>query len=97
MYSCTAVARVALWNLLEVQKNDKNITTRVLWCLSTQQIPLDYLKDDLPKLISKVGEVLISRESISVAVDQEGLNVLKRLVAYQVWVAPILSVDRHLV
>jgi hypothetical protein len=67
-----------LWNLLEVQKNQKTIATRVMWCLSTQQLPLEYLKDDLPKLIAKVGEVLISREDLSVAVDQEGLNVMKR-------------------
>ena len=69
-----------LSDLLELGKGERRnaVYTRVLWCLSTQQLSLAAWKESTAAVLSRVTVLLASPDSISTSVDTEALNVIKR-------------------
>ena len=76
-----------LCDLLEVGKRERRnaVYTRVLWCLSTQQLPLAIWKESTPMVVLQVTMLLACPDSISTSVDTEGLNVVKRWLSAVWW------------
>lgn len=74
------VSPAVLSDLLEVGEGVRrnSVYTRVLWCLSTQQLSPTAWKESTPAVLSRVTVLLASPDSISTSVDTEALNVIKR-------------------
>ena len=81
VWQCVVLCSPAvLCDLLGVEKGERRnaVYTRVLWCLSTQQLPPAVWRESVPAVLSKVTILLACPDSISISVDTEGLNVIKR-------------------
>ena len=80
-----------LCDVVSSKSTEKSVCTRALWCLTNQQLPVDFMTSHVTSIVDVATEVITVHQVGVATVYSEALNLLIRYVM-QVLVLPVTLV-----